>query len=50
MSRDSESLMDEVLVLDCQSGSLGVFEALVDRWQKLLWRHAYCLTGDAEAA
>jgi RNA polymerase sigma-70 factor, ECF subfamily len=42
--------MDEVLVLDCQSGSFGAIEALVDRWQKRLWRHAYCLTGDAEAA
>jgi RNA polymerase sigma-70 factor (ECF subfamily) len=42
--------MDEILVLDCQSGSLGALEALVSRWQKRLWRHAYCLTGDAEAA
>jgi RNA polymerase sigma-70 factor, ECF subfamily len=42
--------MDEVLVLDCQSGSLGAFETLVERWQKRLWRHAYYLTGDAEAA
>jgi RNA polymerase sigma-70 factor, ECF subfamily len=50
MSRESEALMDEVLVLDCQSGGLGALEALVERWQKRLWRHAYCLTGDAEAA
>ena len=42
--------MDEVLVLDCQSGSLGALGALVERWQKRLWRHAYCLTGNAEAA
>ena len=38
MSRETESLMDEVLVLDCQSGSLGAIEALVERWQKRLWR------------
>ncbi len=42
--------MDEILVLECQSGSLRALEALVSRWQKRLWRHAYCLTGDAEAA
>ncbi len=50
MARESESLTDEILVLDCQSGSLGALESLVSRWQKRLWRHAYCLTGDAEAA
>jgi RNA polymerase sigma-70 factor (ECF subfamily) len=50
MARDSEAIVDEILVLDCQSGSLGALEALVSRWQKRLWRHAYCLTGDAEAA
>jgi RNA polymerase sigma factor (sigma-70 family) len=50
MAGEWESLMDEILVLDCQSGSLGALEALVSRWQKRLWRHAYCLTGDAEAA
>jgi RNA polymerase sigma-70 factor, ECF subfamily len=50
MARDSDAIMDEILVLDCQSGSLGALEALVSRWQKRLWRHAYCLTGDAEAA
>lgn len=50
MALESESLMDEILVLDRQSGSVGALEALVSRWQKRLWRHAYCLTGDAEAA
>src|ERR1700677_5179542 len=45
MSRESESLMDEVLVLDCQSGSLGALETLVERWQKRLWRHAYYVEG-----
>jgi RNA polymerase sigma-70 factor (ECF subfamily) len=50
VARESESLMDEILVLDCQMGSLGALEALVSRWQKRLWRHAYCLTGNAEAA
>ena len=45
-----ESVMDEILVLECQSGSVQALEALVSRWQKRLWRHAYCLTGDAEGA
>ena len=50
MALESESLMDERLVLDCQSGSCrglgGACLAVAER----LWRHAYCLTGDAEAA
>ena len=50
MSRESELLMDEILVLDCQGGDVAAFEALVSRWQKRLWRHAYCLTGNAEGA
>jgi RNA polymerase sigma-70 factor (ECF subfamily) len=50
MAPESESVIDEILVLDCQSGSVGALETLVSRWQRRLWRHAYCLTGDAEAA
>jgi len=36
--------------MDCQSGSVKALEILVSRWQKRLWRYAYNLTGDSEAA
>ncbi len=50
MDRSVEQLVDEILVMDCQSGSVKALEILVSRWQKRLWRYAYNLTGDAEAA
>jgi len=50
MSTASEQLIDEVLVMDCQSGRSKALELLVRRWQKRLWRHAYRLLGDSEAA
>ena len=50
MSNASEQLIDEILVMDCQSGSSKAMEILVSRWQKRLWRHAYRLTSDSEAA
>jgi len=45
-----EQLVDEILVMDCRSGSVKAMELLVSRWQKRLWRYAYNLTGDIEAA
>ena len=36
--------------MDCQAGRPKALEALVCRWQKRLWQHAYHLTGNAEAA
>jgi len=45
-----EQLVDEILVMDCQSGSVKALEILVSRWQKRLWRYAYNLTGDTEVA
>jgi len=36
--------------MDCQGGSVKALEILVSRWQKRLWRYAYNLTGDTEAA
>ncbi len=36
--------------MDSQSGSAKAMEMLVSRWQKRLWRYAFNLTGDAEAA
>lgn len=50
MDRPVEQLVDEILVMDCQSGSVKAMEMLVSRWQKRLWRYAFNLTGDTEAA
>ncbi|MHC4204133.1 MAG: RNA polymerase sigma factor [Planctomycetota bacterium] len=36
--------------MDCQRGSVKAMEMLVSRWQKRLWKYAYNMTGDAEAA
>jgi RNA polymerase sigma-70 factor (ECF subfamily) len=46
----SEQIVDELLVMDCQSGRSKALDMLVSRWQKRLWQHAYRLAGDAEAA
>jgi RNA polymerase sigma-70 factor (ECF subfamily) len=45
-----DRLNDELLVLRCQEGDAAAFEALVGRWQRRLWRHAWRLTGDESAA
>jgi len=50
VNRAVEQLVDEILVMDCQSGSVKAMEMLVSRWQKRLWRYACDLTGDSEAA
>ena len=50
VDRPVEQLIDEILVMDCQSGSAKALEMLVSRWQKRLWGYAYRLTGDSEAA
>jgi RNA polymerase sigma-70 factor (ECF subfamily) len=50
MDRSVEQIVDEILVMDCQSGRAKVLEILVSRWQKRLWQYAYGLTGDSEAA
>jgi len=43
VNRPVEQLVDEILVMDCQSGSVKAMELLVSRWQKRLWRYAYKL-------
>lgn len=50
VDRPVEQLVDEILVMDCQSGSVKALQMLVSRWQKRLWRYAYNLAGDTEAA
>jgi RNA polymerase sigma-70 factor (ECF subfamily) len=50
VDRPVEQLIDEILVLDCQSGRVKALEILVSRWQKRLWQYASNLTGDTDAA
>lgn len=45
-----ERIADELLVLRCQEGDVVAFEQLVEQWQERLWRHAWRLTGDENAA
>jgi len=41
---------DQLLVMDAQEGDVSAMEKLVTRWQKRLWRHAYRLTNNIQAA
>jgi RNA polymerase sigma-70 factor, ECF subfamily len=50
MTERNEQIIDELLVMECQDGNAQALEHLVWRWQKRLWRYAYRLTGDPEAA
>ncbi len=50
MADHREQLVDELLVMDAQSGRVKAMEMLVSRWQKRLWRYACRLTGSPEAA
>lgn len=50
MQDSTEQIVDQILVMDAQSGRREAFEMLVSRWQKRLWGHAYNLTGRPEAA
>jgi RNA polymerase sigma factor (sigma-70 family) len=50
MTKASDQIIDEILVLDCQAGRARALEALVSRWHERLWQHAYRLVGDNEAA
>ena len=50
MHNSAEQILDQILVLDAQSGSVKAFEKLILRWQKRFWWHAYNITGRTEAA
>jgi RNA polymerase sigma-70 factor (ECF subfamily) len=45
-----QSIQDELLVLRCRAGAADALNTLLERWQEPLWRHAYRLTGEADAA
>jgi RNA polymerase sigma-70 factor (ECF subfamily) len=50
MTNQRTRIEDELLVLRSQEGDLAALGALVDRWQERLWRHAWRLLGDENAA
>ena len=50
MACETEQLVDEILVMDAQIGRVRALEALIERWQKRLWRYAYDLTGRPDGA
>lgn len=45
-----ERIRDELLILRCQSGDSAAFDELIGRWQERLWRYAYNLIGENDAA
>ncbi len=50
MTKSGPDPVDDLLVMQAQDGDRRSMEALVRRWQKRLWTHAYRLTGRGEAA
>jgi RNA polymerase sigma-70 factor (ECF subfamily) len=46
----NERLNDELLVIGAQEGAVEALSELVDRWQDRLWRLAWRLTDDEQAA
>jgi RNA polymerase sigma-70 factor (ECF subfamily) len=50
MSAEYSDIEDQLLVMDAQDGDASAMEKLITRWQKRLWRHAYRLTADTQAA
>jgi len=48
--RDSGDVLDELLLLRCQSGDAAALEQLAVRWNRRFLGLAYRLTGEAEAA
>ena len=50
MEENLSNIENQLLVMDAQDGDAGAMEKLVKRWQKRLWRHAFRLTGEREAA
>jgi RNA polymerase sigma factor (sigma-70 family) len=50
VSGPKSQIIDEILVMDSQAGSVKAMEILVSRWQKRLWFYAYHLTQNKDAA
>ena len=50
MNKEITDIEDQLLVMDAQDGSSEAMEKLVHRWQERLWKYAYRLTSDNQAA
>ena len=50
MKNEITEIEDQLLVMDAQDGSTEAMEKLVRRWQERLWKYAYRLTSDHQAA
>jgi RNA polymerase sigma-70 factor (ECF subfamily) len=53
MNRENSNLShlkDQLLVMDAQDGSQDAMDEVVRRWQKRLWRHAFRLVRNEDAA
>ena len=50
MKKEITEIEDQILVMDAQDGSVEAMEKLVGRWQERLWKYAYRLTADNQAA
>ncbi len=50
MRKTRKQLYDELLVLRSLEGDRQALEELITCWHPRLWRHAYCLIGNREAA
>jgi len=50
MADERSHIEDQLLVMDAQDGDRRAMAQLVSRWQRPLWRYAFRLTGQVEAA
>jgi RNA polymerase sigma-70 factor, ECF subfamily len=50
MNKVITEIEDQLLVMDAQDGSAAAMEKLVRRWQERLWKYAFRLTADSQAA
>jgi len=50
MTNSGSDPVDDLRVMQAQDGDRRSMEALVRRWQKRLWTHAYRLTGSSDVA
>jgi|WetSurMetagenome_2_1015567.scaffolds.fasta_scaffold386254_2 RNA polymerase sigma-70 factor, ECF subfamily len=50
MQNKTEQIVDQILVMDAQSGRREALDTLISRWQKRLWCRAYNITGRTEVA
>jgi RNA polymerase sigma-70 factor (ECF subfamily) len=50
MKKEITDIEDQLLVMDAQDGSAEAMEKLVRRWQERLWKYAFRLTSESQAA